>query len=108
MGLQWVSVEARTGNIIADLPLLTCPKVPQSLTRYETTTATLPADIVHAPGDWVRATRKGAAFLILLEDNPLDPSHGRPIWGGLVNRRRRSETDEVKLDLITAEGYLDR
>jgi len=61
-----------------------------------------------APPDWQRATRKGGAVLVLLEDNPADASHGIPVWAGLVIRRRRTKSDQVELTLITLEGYLDR
>jgi hypothetical protein len=48
---SWVSVEARTGKIIADLPLLDVPVAKQSVGRYETATATLPVNADDAPAD---------------------------------------------------------
>ena len=108
MGVSWVAVEARTGNLIADLPDLECDEVSQTLGRYEVASAALPVTLSDAPADWERATRKGSTALILLEDNPLDPAHGIPLWGGLITRRRRGSGSTVLLDLITAEGYLDR
>lgn len=104
----WVAVEARTGKIITDLPLLDVSSVKQSLGRYETTTATLPISSQFAPSGWERATKKGATHLILLADNPDDPAHGIPLIGYLINRRQRTDKDVIILDLATVEAYLDR
>lgn len=105
---SWVSVEARTGKIITDLPLLDVSTIKQSLGRYETTTATLPISKQFAPYGWERATKKGATHLVLLADNPDDPAHGIPLIGYVINRRQRTDKDVISLDLATAEAYLDR
>jgi hypothetical protein len=106
----WVSVAARDGSIIADLPKLSVDgdALKQTLGRYETVSVSLPISADAAPPDWKRATKQGAAFLVFLEDNPDDATHGVPRWGGLVNRRHRTHGDQLAIDLVTAEGYLDR
>lgn len=106
MALQWVSVDARTGIILADFPDLDVQNVAQTLTRYEVTTGNLP--IPTAPDGWQRATMTGAANLILLDDNPNDPSHGIPIWGGMVTKRTPNQSDLLPLTLATLEAYFDR
>lgn len=108
MTFSWLSVEARTGRIIAELPLLDAPKVKQSIARYETTSATLPINLEDAPPDWLRATKRGAAHLVLLTDNPNDPAHGIPLIGYKISRRRRNESDTITLDMVTAEAYFDQ
>ena len=106
MALSWVSVNANTGSIIADLPTLTADgALKQTLMRYETQSVSLPMD--EAPTNWRQATRKGAVFLVAL-DEPDENSVQRPLWGGLVIKRERKVGDGVKLSLITAEGYFDR
>ena len=108
MGYSWVSTEARTGKIISDLLNFDLPSVKMTAGRYETTSGTLPINTADAPADWQRATQEGAATLILLADNPADPSHGIPIWGGIVTMVELTEADTVTVSLVTAEGYLDR
>lgn len=105
MALSWVSTEAETGVIIADLPLLDVPSVKSVIGRYDTTTATLP--LIEAPENWEQATEKGATHLILLSDNPADPSHPIPLWGGRVTKRTRTGGDTISLSLATLESYLD-
>ncbi len=106
MGLSWVATEARTGAIIADLPDLAVERVKRSLGRYEVSPAFLP--VPTAPVNWERATLPGGSNLILLADNPDDPAHGIPVWGGMVTRRTRGHGDTVSLSLATLEAYLDR
>lgn len=108
MSYSWVSVEARNGGLIADLPLFDVPSVKQTIGRYESQTGTLPITRKDAPPDWLRATKKGAAHLILLGDNPNDPAHGIPLIGYMINRRTRTEADTISLDIATAEAYFDR
>lgn len=105
----WISFAARDGAMITEMPLLTIEgdTIKQTIGRYETATARLPIAVDVAPADWKRATKKGAAVLVYVEDSPLDV-RGIPRWGGLITRRRRNQTDQVDLDLITIEGYLDR
>jgi hypothetical protein len=104
----WVSTEARTGQIITDLPNLTLPSVKQTIGQYESTTATLPINAEDAPDNWRRATQRGAAHLILLDDNPADPAHGIPSIGYEIIRYKPDHTDLLQLDLATVEAYLDR
>ncbi|MGV8912247.1 MAG: hypothetical protein ACOH14_06465 [Rhodoglobus sp.] len=105
-GFSWIAVSATTGEPIADLPLLVVEKVKQSLGRYESAPATLP--LPQAPENWDRATLQGATNMILLQDNPYDPAHGIPIWGGMVTLRTLSEGDTIPMTLATLEAYLDR
>ena len=104
--LSWVATEARTGAIIADLPDLAVESVKRSLGQYEPATATLP--LPTAPQNWERATLEGATNLILLAENPSDPSHGVPIWGGMITRSTRGRGDTIELTLATLEAYTDR
>jgi hypothetical protein len=99
MTLSWLSVDAKTGGVLADLPDLDCPKVSRSICRYDSTTATLP--IPTAPDGWEIATRPGGAVMILLSDD-------LPIWGGMVTQRTRGSGDTVALALATMEAYFDR
>lgn len=99
MTLAWLSVNARDGVILADLPDLDVPKVSRSICRYDSTTATLP--VPTAPEGWELATRPGGAVMILLSDD-------QPIWGGLVTQRTRDSGDTIALALATLESYFDR
>lgn len=106
MALSWVAVNANNGSIIADLPtLLVSGALKQTLMRYETQTATLPMD--GAPANWRNATRKGAVFLVALDEADENNAR-RPLWGGLVIKRQRKIGAGVALSLVTAEGYFDR
>ena len=99
MTLSWLSVDARTGGVLADLPDLDCPKVSRSICRYDSTTATLP--VPTAPDGWQLATREGGAVMILLDDT-------QPIWGGLVTQCVPGSGDTIPMSLATEESYLDR
>lgn len=109
--LSWVSVNANTGSIIADLPTLRVDgALKATLMRYESQTASLPA---WASGDgpppnWPQATRPGAAFLVALGEPEENEPRGVPLWGGMVIRRNRVPGQGVKLSLVTAEAYFDR
>ena len=105
MGLFWVATEAKTGLIIGDLPDLDVATVKSVIGRFDTTSGTLP--IPSAPENWDRATLPGAAHLILLMDNPADPTHGIPLWGARITGRERTEGDTITLTLATIESYLD-
>lgn len=106
MALSWVSVNANDGSIIADLTNLRVDgSLKQTLMRYESQTATLPMD--GAPRNWQQATRKGAVFLVAL-DEPDANGAQRPLWGGMVVKRARKVGEGAKLSLVTAEGWLDR
>ena len=109
MGLAWQSTEARTGRILADLPLLAVQgPVKQTIGRYESIQATLPINQKDAPPDWLRATKKNAAHIVLTQDNPNDAAHGFPLTGYRINRRTRTHEDFITLDLMTIESYFDR
>ncbi|HEY4267532.1 MAG TPA: hypothetical protein VGM94_05000 [Galbitalea sp.] len=108
MGYSWVSTEILTGEIIADLPLLDVPYVSRSIGLYDTTTGNLPIATEFAPENWQRAILEGGSNLILLQDNPDDPAHGIPIWGGMVTSSTPDHTDVVPLSLATLEAYMDR
>ena len=96
---SWVACEARTGVVIADLPDLSCDRVPVTMGRYESASASLP--LPTAPENWERAILEGGSSLVLLRDET-------PLWGGLVTQAPRTHGDVVSLSLVTAEGYLDR
>ena len=49
MGLYWVATDARTGNVIGDLPDLDVASVKSLIGRYDTTTAKLPLDVKMRP-----------------------------------------------------------
>ncbi|TFD80719.1 hypothetical protein E3T54_02970 [Cryobacterium sp. Sr8] len=108
--LSWVSTDAQTGVILADLPLLEVDSVKSTIGRYESTMANLP--LPGAPVDWQRATLEGASNLILLSqstDKSGQPvGESVPIWGGMVTRCSPNESDLVPLSLATLESYFDR
>lgn len=104
--LSWVSVNALTGEIIADLPNLRVEgSLKRTIGRHETQTAILPLD--RAPKNWRTATRKKAAFLVALTDALENEPRGVPVWGGMVTGREPNEGSEVPLTLATAEDYLN-
>ena len=113
--LSWVSVNANDGSIIADLPTLKPDgALKRTLMRYESQTASLPLgdpddpnDTARPPENWRQATRKGAVFLVALDEADENNTR-RPLWGGMVIRRNTSHDGDVKLSLVTAEGYFDR
>ncbi len=99
--LSWLSVNANTGDIIADLPNLRVDgALKQTLMRYESQTASLPLD--GAPNNWRQATRKGATFLVALDED------SNPLWGGMVIRKTTTHDGDAKMSLVTAEAYFDR
>lgn len=107
MTLSWLSVNANDGSVIADLPTLRQDgSLKQTLMRYETVTARLPMD--DAPPNWRQATRKGAVFLVALDEPDESEPRGMPVWGGLVIKRTREVGAGVRMSMVTAEGYFDR
>jgi hypothetical protein len=107
VALSWVSVNANDGSVIADLPTLQVDgALKQTLMRYESATAKLPMD--EAPPNWRQATRKGAVFLVALDEPDESEPRGMPVWGGLVIRRTRAVGAGAAMSLVTAEGYFDR
>ena len=104
--LSWVAVNANTGQIIADLPTLRAGgALKRTLMRYEAQTASLPLD--GAPDNWRQATRKGATFLVALDEPDMNNDQ-RPLWGGMVKDRDTDDGPDVKFALVTAEAYFDR
>lgn len=111
--LSWVSVNANTGSIIADLPKLKADgALKATLMRYESQTVSLPTWAEGAddapPPNWMSATREGAVFLVALGEAEEHEPRGLPLWGGMVVRRQRIPGGGVKMSLVTAEGYMDR
>jgi hypothetical protein len=107
MTLTWLAVAARDGGVISDLPDLAVDTVKQTIGRYETAQGSLPVSLSSEATDWQRATKPYASFLVLCDDNPSDPTHGVPLWGGMVTRRRL-KGDKVEVDLASAEVYATR
>lgn len=106
MSLSWVSVNANTGSIIADLPTLRVDgSLKRTIGRHESQTATLPLD--GAPSNWRTATRKKSVFLVALSEPLENEPRGEPVWGGLVTERATSHAAGVKLSMVTAEDYLN-
>lgn len=106
MTLSWISVNANTGAIIADLPTLRVDgSLKRTIGRHETQTATLPLD--GAPSNWRTATRKKSTFLVALSDPLENEPRGLPVWGGMVTSREPNESSEVPISLATAEDYLN-
>lgn len=104
--LSWVSVNALTGEIIADLPNLRLDgSLKRTVGRHESQTVTLPLD--RAPRNWRTATRKKAAFLVALSDPLENEPRGLPVWGGMVTSREPNEGSEVPISLVTSEDYLN-
>jgi hypothetical protein len=113
MALSWISVNANTGAVIADLPTLKVDgALKATLMRYESQTASLPTWADGAddapPSNWRTATRPGATFLVALSEPEENEPRGLPLWGGMVIRRNRVPGQGVKMSLVTAEGYMDR
>lgn len=104
--LSWVSVNALTGSIVADLPTLRPDgSLKRTIGRHEAQTATLPLD--GAPENWKTATREKSVFLVALSD-PLDNEpRGLPLWGGMVTGIEPNEGSELPISMITAEDYLN-
>ena len=104
--LSWVSVNAITGSIIADLPgLKPDGSLKRTIGRHESQTATLPLD--KAPANWRTATRKKSVFLVALSEPTASEPRGEPVWGGMVTERTTSHKEGVTLSMITAEDYLN-
>ncbi|MDQ5862164.1 MAG: hypothetical protein M3536_07875 [Actinomycetota bacterium] len=113
MALTWLSINASTGAIIADLPTLRADgALKATLMRYESQTVSLPTWAEGAddapPPNWLNATREGAVFLVALSEAEDYEPRGLPLWGGMVVRRQRIPGGGVKMSLVTAEGWFDR
>jgi hypothetical protein len=112
--LSWLSVNANTGDVMADLPTLRQDgALKATLMRYESQTVSLPtwdpADpSTMPPPNWQSATREGATFLVALGEPEDNEPRGLPLWGGMVIRRNRMPGAGVKMSLVTAEGWFDR
>lgn len=108
--LSWVSVDAQTGVILADLPDLEVDSIKSTIGRYESAMAYLP--LPTAPLDWQRATLEGGSIMVLLSQ-PTDRlgqpvGESVPIWGAMVTKCTPNESDVVPLSLATLESYFDR
>lgn len=108
MTLEWISVSARTGRKLAELPdLMPGGALKRTLGRADTLTCTLPWTT--APTEWRGATKPGASVFVAV-----DPDRGdTPVWGGLgIVRRRRWSADPdaslLQVDMVTLEAYLAR
>ena len=105
MALSWVSVNALTGAIIADIPELRVDgSLKRTIGRYETQSAVLPLD--NPPPNWRTATRKKSVFLVALEESA-GVERGRPVWGGMVTSREPNEGSELPVEMATAEDYFN-
>lgn len=101
--LSWLSVDARTGNIIADLPNLSVQgALKRTIGRAESLTAKLPLAVGPAapPSNWLRATEPRNTVVIAV-----DADTNVPVWGGFVTSRTRGSAETVDLGLSTAEWY---
>jgi len=99
MAFSWLSVDARTGVVLADLPLLSVDTIKRSICRYDSAAASLP--LAPPPVGWELATREGGAVMVLLDD-------ATPIWGGLVTQSPRGSGNTLEMHLATIEAYFDR
>lgn len=98
--LSWVSVNANTGSIVADLTNLRVDgALKRTIGRHEAQSAILPLDKV--PSNWRAATRKKSVFLVALDE------FEQPVWGGMVTDRTTSHKEGVPLSLATAEDYFN-
>jgi hypothetical protein len=106
MALSWISVNANSGAVIADLPnLRTDGSLKRTIGRHEAQSATLPLD--GAPPNWRTATRKKSVFLVALSEPLENEPRGVPVWGGMVIDRTTSHGPDVKLSMVTAEDCLN-
>lgn len=109
MALSWLSVNANTGAVIADLPTLLIGgkdnkgSLKRTIGRHESQTALLPLD--GAPLNWRTATRKKSVFLVALDEPTAGEPRGLPVWGGMVTSREPNESSELPISLATAEDY---
>ena len=108
MTLQWVSADLLTGEVICDLPtILSEDPFRRVIGQYQTSTATLtiPADGSIDP-NWERGILEGGAVICAYEG---DPGFEIIQWAGIVLSAPRSvQSNQIPLQLITVEGYLDR
>lgn len=110
MTLQCVSVELRTGAILAELPdLLIDWPLRHTIGAADTMQAHLP--LASAPENWLTATTPGEAALVVLdvdEDDPAADPRGVPVGGGYITYRERGSAAVADLSFTTIEGYLGR
>lgn len=103
MPYSWLSVEAKTGRVIAELPDLEVDLVSKVIGDSSTATATYPLT-KRRPSNWQRALLEGAAAFVLVDDDHPDVVP----WGAMVTRTEPDESDKVPVSLITYESYLGR
>lgn len=106
MGFYWLASDVLQGNVLADLPKFDVPRVKKVIGRYEQSTGTLP--LIGAPADWERIVTPGATHFHLLRDNPDDPAHGIPLWGGMITEAPLTSGNDVRFPMSTVEAYFDR
>lgn len=104
----WVATAVLDGTVLAGLPLFAAPKVKKVIGRYEPATGTFPLVGRGVPEDWPRILTSGATNVILLRDNPDDPAHGIPLWGGMITEDALTDADVVEFPMATIEAYFDR
>ncbi|MCL2089840.1 MAG: hypothetical protein FWH11_01210 [Micrococcales bacterium] len=102
--LSWSGCDARTGQVLVELPDLQCSRVSSLIAATTTTQASLPVWDQTPPG-WVAATKPWASVLVL---SATDDDATVPLWAGMVTRRRRGLGSAVELSLSSAEAHLDR
>jgi len=106
MALSWISVNANTGSIIADLPTLRVDgALKRTIGRYESQSVTMPLD--GAPLNWQTATRKKSVFLVALGEAEEHEARGLPLWGGMVTSKEPNEGADLPMSLATAEDYFN-
>lgn len=104
MALQWVSVELRTGLVLAEFPDLNAGTVSRTIAQYDSTTVNFPvAGDPAPPGNWLAATTRYSTMMV-----GLDPIDGEPAWGGIVQQRKRPGGGQVQLTVATPEIYATR
>lgn len=105
MPLQWLAVDLRSGEVLADLPDLDMGNgVTHTICQYDSTTVSFPvAGNATPPVNWLYATRRYGSMIVAL-----DPDDFLPQWGGVVTQRRRVGGGAVQLSVSTPEAYLGR
>ncbi|MGH9247939.1 MAG: hypothetical protein ACRD0W_00240 [Acidimicrobiales bacterium] len=117
---RFLGCDLVTGRIVEELPDLT-PSGPLSalLGAYTSAAFTLPlaADGTHGspPRNWEGATEPGRSMIVAVRDTVVLPTATgqvvlppRPVWAGVVLKRRRGAAAAAELGCVSLEGYFDR
>lgn len=102
---KWLAAELMTGKVIAYLPSLSSDQpFRRTLGQYETNEAVLNITAATDP-EWPRALNPWASVLVAYRGLP-----GQEVieWAGIVNQEVKTLGSQVRVPLITGEGYLDR